>query len=100
MIAILINYLCDLCFAFGMVKIPKSCLNPFGSHLFFHKGKRYGIEVKFSEAPEITRSMQTALHDLDLSHLWVVYPGADAYQVEKQISVLSLQKIPELIHQL
>ena len=68
--------------------------------LFFHKGKRYGIEVKFSEAPEITRSMQTALHDLDLSHLWVVYPGADAYQVDKQISVLSLQKIPDLVHQI
>jgi predicted AAA+ superfamily ATPase len=68
--------------------------------LFFHKGKRYGIEVKFSEAPAITRSMQTALHDLDLSYLWVVYPGADAYQVEKKISVSSLQKIPELIHQL
>jgi hypothetical protein len=25
--------------------------------LFFHNGKWYGIEVKFSEAPEITRSM-------------------------------------------
>jgi uncharacterized protein len=68
--------------------------------LLFYKGKRYGMEVKFSEAPEITRSMQTALHDLDLTHLWVVYPGADAYQVEKKISVLALQKIPELVHQL
>lgn len=68
--------------------------------LLFHKGKRYGMEVKFSEAPEITHSMQTALHDLDLTHLWVVYPGAEAYQVEKKISVLPAQKIPELVHQL
>ncbi|MBE3144480.1 MAG: ATP-binding protein [Planctomycetes bacterium] len=68
--------------------------------LFFHRGKRYGIEVKFSEAPEITRSMQTALHDLDLSYLWVVYPGTQAYQVDKRISVLPLQKIPDLVHQL
>jgi len=67
--------------------------------LLFHRGKRFGIEVKFSEAPECTHSMQTALHDLELSHLWVIYPGADAYQVEKKISVLPLQKIPELIHQ-
>jgi len=44
--------------------------------------------------------MQTALHDLDLSHLWVIYPGGDAYHVEKKISVLSLQKVPELIHQI
>ncbi|MCX6034765.1 MAG: ATP-binding protein, partial [Chloroflexi bacterium] len=65
--------------------------------LFFHQGKRYGIEVKFSEAPEITRSMQTSLHDLDLSHLWVIYPGVNAYQVDKNISVSPLQKIPDLI---
>jgi predicted AAA+ superfamily ATPase len=68
--------------------------------LIFHKGKRYGIEVKFSEAPTITHSMQTALHDLDLSHLWVIYPGTEIYQVEKRISVLSVQKIPDLLHQL
>ena len=68
--------------------------------LFFHKGKRYGMEVKFNEAPEITRSMQTALHDLNLSYLWVIYPGSEAYQVDKQISVLSLQKITDLLLQL
>ena len=49
---------------------------------------------------EITRSMQTASHDLDLSHLWVVYPGAQAYQVDQRISVLPLQKIPDLVRQL
>jgi predicted AAA+ superfamily ATPase len=68
--------------------------------LLFHNGKRYGIEVKFSEAPATTHSMQTALHDLGLSYLWVVYPGMDVYQVDKKISIISLQKIPELIHQL
>lgn len=68
--------------------------------LFFYKGKRYGIEVKFNEAPTLTRSMQTAQHDLELSHLWVVYPGAEAYQVDSKISVLPLQKTAELIRQL
>ena len=68
--------------------------------LFFHKGKKYGIEVKFSEAPEITRSMQTALHDLDLSYMWIIYPGKDVYQVDKRISVLPLQKLPDLVLQL
>jgi uncharacterized protein len=64
--------------------------------LLFHRGKRFGIEVKFSEAPEITRSMQTALHDLDLSYLWVVYPGIQTYQVDKRISVLPLKEISGL----
>jgi uncharacterized protein len=68
--------------------------------LFFYKGKKYGIEVKFSEAPEITRSMQTALHDLDLSSLWIIYPGKEVYQVDKRISVLPLQKLPDLVLQL
>jgi hypothetical protein len=68
--------------------------------LFFHQGSKFGIEGKFSEAPEITHSMQIALHDLDLFYLWVVYPGTQAYQGDKRFSVLSLQKIPDLIHQL
>jgi hypothetical protein len=68
--------------------------------LFFHNGKRYGIEVKFSETPEITRSMRTAQHDLDLSYLWVVYPGTEVYQVDRQLSVVSVQKITEMIREL
>ena len=68
--------------------------------LFLYKGKRYGIEIKFNEAPEITRSMQIALHDLGLAHLWVIYPGNKQYQADKQISVLPLQKITSLIPQL
>lgn len=64
--------------------------------LFSYKGKRYGVEVKFSEAPEITRSMQAALHDLDLTHLWVICPGKEAYKVEKRISVLPLQSLWDL----
>lgn len=59
-------------------------------------GKRFGFEVKFNEAPEVTRSMQTAVHDLNLSHLWVIYPGIESYQIEKQISVLPLQKTQKL----
>jgi hypothetical protein len=40
------------------------------------------------------------LHDLRLTHLWVIYPGAESYQVEKRISVLPLQKIQNLNQQL
>jgi len=64
--------------------------------LFSYKGKRYGAEVKFNEAPEITRSMQTALRDLDLTHLWVICPGKEAYQAEKRISVLPIQALSDL----
>jgi hypothetical protein len=56
-------------------------------------------EFKFSEAPEITKSMRTALTDLDLEHLWVVYPGQHHYAVEKKMSVWPLRQLPDLATQ-
>ena len=38
-------------------------------------GKRYGVEVKYADAPGMTKSMHIALHDLKLKHLFVAYPG-------------------------
>jgi hypothetical protein len=64
--------------------------------LFFANGKRYGIEVKFSEAPEVTRSMQIALQDLGLNHLWVIYPGEHSYPVHEQITVCPLSNLDTL----
>lgn len=68
--------------------------------LFFHRGRAYGIEAKFSEAPSITRSMQTAVADLDLHHLWVVCPSPHSYPVSERISVLAIQDIVDLPEQL
>jgi len=65
--------------------------------MFFHKGKRYGIEAKFSEAPEITRSMYTALQDLQLTRLWVIYPGSHEYPVHDRVTVIPLQQIAHLL---
>ena len=65
--------------------------------LFFANGKRYGIEVKFSEAPEVTRSMHFALQDLGLEHLWVVYPGEQSYPVHERITVWPLKQIADLV---
>lgn len=67
---------------------------------FIHQGRRYGVEFKFSEAPKITRSMHIALNDLDLEHLWVVYPGQHAYSVDKKVSVWPLEQLPNLATQL
>lgn len=64
--------------------------------MFLRDGHRYGIEAKFSEAPEVTSSMKTALNELGLSHLWIIYPGKHTYPAEKKITILSLQNIGEL----
>ena len=67
---------------------------------FLHRGRRYGAEFKFSEAPKITKSMRTALNDLDLEHLWIVYPGQHHYAVDKKVSVWPLRQLPDLATQL
>jgi len=64
--------------------------------LIMQKGKRYGIEVKFNEAPKITTSMRTALEDLDLDHLWIIYPGRHSYTVHEKITVWPLRDVTDL----
>jgi uncharacterized protein len=56
------------------------------------KNKNYGIEIKYSDAPKITNSMKSALIDLKLDHLWVIYPGRDEYKLQKEITVLPIDK--------
>ena len=59
-------------------------------------GRRYGFEFKYTDAPGTTKSMRTALRDLGLTHLWVVYPGDEAYALDEQISVLPIRDVPAL----
>ena len=63
---------------------------------FLYRGHRYGVEVKFSEAPKVTRSMRLALDNLRLDHLWIIYPGIHAYPVDEKITVLPLSHVTEL----
>ncbi len=64
--------------------------------VFLRGGKRYGIEIKFSEAPQVTVSMRNAVADLSLSHLWVVYPGKHIVPVETTITLWPLIHLTEL----
>jgi hypothetical protein len=38
--------------------------------------------------------MRIAMDDLRIEHLWVVYPGKDAYKLAKNITVTPLINIP------
>ncbi len=63
-------------------------------------GRRHGVEFKLDEAPAATRSMWTAIEDLSLDHLWVVYPGRHAYPVREDVTVWPIQdvgKLPEAL---
>jgi predicted AAA+ superfamily ATPase len=56
-------------------------------------GKRYGFEFKYADAPGITRSMHIAFKDLDLEHLWVVYPGREEYAIAEKITAIPFDVI-------
>jgi hypothetical protein len=68
--------------------------------LAFIGGKRYGFGFKYADAPGTNRSMHVAVQDLSLEHLWVIYPGSDAYPLSKQISVWPLKDIFSLPKQI
>jgi hypothetical protein len=67
---------------------------------FISRGRRYGVECKFSETPKITKSMNQALESLNLAHLWIIYPGEHSYNLSKKISVWPLKDIASLPIQL
>ena len=54
--------------------------------LLVRGARRYGIEIKLSEAPTPTRSMHTAIEDLRLDHVWIVYPGAHVIPMDDKIT--------------
>jgi predicted AAA+ superfamily ATPase len=62
--------------------------------LIFRNGRKIGFEIKYSDAPRTTKSMHTALHDLDLKHLFVIYPGSQDYELTEKISVIGITNLP------
>ena len=59
--------------------------------LLFKNGRRLGIEIKRADAPTLTPSMRSALADLKLEQLVVLYPGSLAYELEPRVRVLPIR---------
>jgi len=57
------------------------------------QGRNWGVEFKYMDAPRRTRSMTTVINDLNLEHLWVVYPGKEPYPLADNISVLPFSQV-------
>ncbi len=60
-----------------------------------HEGKNWGVDFKYADAPKKTRSMDVVFKDLDLEHLWVVYPGRKSYRLSPHITVMPIHEIPD-----
>ena len=53
--------------------------------LLFVRGRRFGIEVKRTDAPARTPSMASAMTDLKLEAMAVMYPGTRRYDIAPRI---------------
>ena len=60
-------------------------------------GRRYGVEVKYGDAPSVTKSMRMALSDLGLERLLIVYPGDRAYSLDKNVAVVPLAQVKGIL---
>lgn len=58
--------------------------------LYFDAGRPIGVEFKLADAPGMTKSMHSALRDLSLNHLYVVYPGDETYSIHEKVTVIPL----------
>lgn len=64
--------------------------------VFQKKGRLYGVEVKYAQAPCITQSMRSAMAELSLRHLWIIYPGKESYPLDRNVTVIALSDLNKL----
>ena len=60
--------------------------------LVFKGGRRIGIEFKRTSAPRLTRSMLSALTDLALDRLFVVFPGDSRFALQERVEAVGLSR--------
>lgn len=61
--------------------------------ILIHQGRRYGVECKRTDTPRVTPSIRIALRDLELAHVWVVYPGDKSYPLADQVTAMPLSEL-------
>lgn len=58
-------------------------------------GRMLGVECKRMDAPRLTPSMRTALEDLYLEQIAVVYPGTKRYSLGERVAAVPLEAVAE-----
>jgi hypothetical protein len=51
------------------------------------------VEFKRADVPRLTSSMRIALGDLQLDHLYVVYPGAQRFALAERVEAVPLEAL-------
>jgi hypothetical protein len=61
--------------------------------LLLKDGRRIGVECKRVDAPRLTPSMRTALEDLELDRIFVIYPGTLSFPIVDRVTALSISEL-------
>lgn len=64
--------------------------------LVFKGGKRLGFEFKYSDQPKVTKSMNIAVEDLKLDHLYIIFPGKLNFAITEKITACGLDALKEI----
>jgi hypothetical protein len=56
-------------------------------------GKKLGFEIKYSDVPKITRSMNSVIEDLNLDKLYLIYQGKRKLQLQEKIYAIPADEI-------
>jgi len=61
--------------------------------LMLKDGHRIGVECKRVDGPRLTLSMQTALEDLELDKIFVIYPGNLSFPIADRVTALPISEL-------
>lgn len=59
--------------------------------LIIKNGKRFGFEFKYTDHPKVTKSMQIALEDLELTNITLISPGKHNFPLTENIRAVGLE---------
>jgi predicted AAA+ superfamily ATPase len=68
--------------------------------LVFLEDKAYGFEIKYTDAPSLTKSMKIAFEDLNLSKLFIIYPGNKSYSFNKNTIAIPISELTRISEKL
>lgn len=60
--------------------------------LILKRGQKLGFEIKYTDRPKLSKSMQIALEDLKLDKLTVIVPGTIQFPLAEKIEVCGLER--------
>lgn len=61
--------------------------------LIIKNGKKIGFEFKYTDRPKITTSMQIAMQDLNLDHLYLIFPGRASFPLSENITAQGIENL-------